>query len=253
MPKYRQNHTAVLISLPGLAFIFASGRLQAQGTTATILGTVTDASGAAISDAAIQVKNLDTGLTQTTASDAQGRFRVPNLGVGNYEVQATKTGFSTVVRKGITLTVGSDSVIDFSLAIGQQQQTVTVDAQVTEVETTSATVATLIDQKQIRELPLNGRNFEQLILLAPGVQTVNTGNQNSFYGAANSYSVAGSRPEGQALLLDDTNIQTFWNHGSGAGILGTSLGVDAIAEFQTLTNTYSAQFGGNGAVVNAVS
>lgn len=128
-----------------------------------------------------------------------------------------------------------------------------MEAEVSQVETTSSAVASLVDQKQIRELPLNGRNFEQLILLAPGVQTVNTGNQNSFYGAGSSYSEAGARPEGQALLLDDTNIQTFWNHGSAAGILGTSLGVEAIGEFQTLTNTYSAQFGGNGAVVNAVS
>ncbi len=88
---------------------------------------MTDASGAAIPDAAMQVKNVGTGLTQTTNSNAQGRYKVPDLGIGDYEVQATKTGFSTAVRKGITLTVGSQSVVDFAMQVGQQTQTVTVE------------------------------------------------------------------------------------------------------------------------------
>jgi len=99
---------------------------------------------------------------------------------------------------------------------------------------------------------LNGRNFQQLILLSPGVNVAQTAT-TSFYGKGDTYSIAGGRPEGQAYLLDGTDIVNFFGHGSGAGSLGTSLGIDAIAEFQTLTNTYSAQFGGNGAVVNAVS
>ena len=236
-----------------LMFLSTNTILRAQTTSASVLGSITDSSGAALPGADVQMRNTGTGISRSVTSDAQGRYRVQDLDVGTYDVQATKMGFSTVLQKGVTLTVGSQTVVDFSLPVGQSQQTVTVDAQVSQVETTSATVANLVDQKQIRELPLNGRNFEQLVLLAPGVQQVTTGNQNSFYGAANSYSVAGARPEGQALLLDNTNIQTFWNHGSGAGILGTSLGVEAIGEFQTLTNTYSAQFGGAGAVVNAVS
>ena len=222
-------------------------------TTATILGTVTDQSGAAIAGTDVQVKNTGTGSTRSLVTDTQGRYRVSDLALGNYEVQASKTGFSTAVRRGITLTVGSQSVVDFSLAVGQSQQTVTVEAEVSQVETTSATVASLVDQTQMRQLPLNGRNFEQLVLLAPGVVSMTTNNHQPFSGEANTYSIAGARPEGQALLLDDTDIQTFWNQGSGAGILGTSLGVEAIGEFQTLTNTYSAQFGGAGAVVNAAS
>ena len=102
----------------------------------------------------------------------------------------------------------------------------------------------------MRELPLNGRDFEQLILLAPGVQQITSGEQDSFYGRAQAYSIAGSRPEGQELLLDGANIQTFWGHGAGNSIIGTSLGVDAIGEFQVLTNTYSARFGGSGSVMN---
>ena len=114
-------------------------------------------------------------------------------------------------------------------------------------------ISAFVGQNQMQNLPLNGRHFEQLILLAPGVQTVTTGTQNSFYGREASYSIAGSRPEGQALLLDGASIQGFWNHGAGNSIIGTSLGVDAIGEFQILTNSYSARFGGSGSVMNATT
>jgi hypothetical protein len=103
---------------------------------------------------------------------------------------------------------------------------------------------------------LNGRNFTQLITLAPGVTQIPQGAPgagSTFYGNGQKYSIAGSRPSGQAYLLDDQDMVNFWNNGPGAGGLGTALGVEAIAEFQTLTNTYTAQFGGNGAVINASS
>jgi hypothetical protein len=236
-----------------LVFVFlGAANLFAQGTTATILGTVTDTSGAAVAGAAVQVRNVGTGLTQSVTSDAQGRYRVADLGVGEYEVQAGQTGFSTLVHKGITLTVGSQSVVDFSLMVGQQQQTVTVEGEVSQVETNNSTVGALVDQQQMRELPLNGRNFEQLIQLAPGVQTITSFSASGFQGRANEYSIAGARPEGQAILLDDENLQSYWNKGMGS-ITGSSLGIEAIGEFQTLTNTFNAQFGGNGAVINAVS
>ena len=229
-------------------------RLAAQAATATILGTVTDASGAAVPDTAVQAKNTANGATQNGKSDGQGRYRISELGVGSYEVQAAKTGFSTVVRRGITLNVGSENVVDFSLAVGQQQQTVTVEGEVSQVETTSSTVGTLVTGQQMRDLPLNGRNFEQLIFMNPGVNEIagNSFLSSGFQGRAPEYSIAGSRPIGQAILLDDENLQNFWNKGMSS-VMGSSLGVEAIGEFQTLTNTYSAQFGGNGGVINAVS
>jgi TonB dependent receptor len=121
------------------------------------------------------------------------------------------------------------------------------------VETTTAAVSSLVDQTQIRELPLNGRNFEQLVLLAPGAVAYTAGPVGALIGRNATFSVAGSRPEGQAILLDGENLQNWWQRGSGAGVTGTSLGIEAIAEFQTLTNTYSAEFGGNGAVINAAT
>ena len=230
-------------------------RLDAQAN-ASISGTVTDSSGAAIADAAVQIRNVGTGITRATISDGQGRYHVPDLQIGDYEVQAGKTGFQTVVRRGITLTVGGEPVVDFSLQVGQAQQTVTVESEVSQVETQSTAVGALVEGKQVRDLPLNGRNFTQLLTLAPGVTQIPQGAPgagSTFYGNGQKYSIAGSRPSGQAYLLDDQDMTNFWNNGPGAGGLGTALGVEAIAEFQTLTNTYSSQYGGNGAVINASS
>jgi hypothetical protein len=231
-------------------------RLEAQASNATMVGTVTDSSGATIAGATILVKNTGTGIAQSTLTDLQGRFRAPDLVIGEYEVRASNPGFQTVVHKGITLTVGSSPVVDFTLPVGQAQQTITVEAEVSQVDTQSSAVGALVEGAQIRDLPLNGRNFTQLLTLAPGVTQIPLGAPgagSTFYGNGQKYSIAGSRPSGQAYLLDDQDLTNFWNNGPGAGGLGTALGVEAIEEFQTLTNTYSAQFGGNGAVINASS
>jgi hypothetical protein len=182
-----------------------------------------------------------------------GRYRVPDLLVGQYEVQATQPGFQTVIEKSITVTVGSEREVNISLPIGQTQQTVNVEAQIAQVDTSSSAITTLVDDKQIAELPLNGRNYTQLIALAPGVLQTPPSFPTGFYGRGADYSVSGARPEGQAFLIDNTNVQDFWNHGPGSAVLGTTLGVEAIKEFSAQTNTYSAQFGGAGAAINAVT
>jgi len=226
--------------------------LMAQSSTATVSGTVTDASGSVVAGASVEVKSVETGITQTTTSNQQGRYRVTQLSVGDYEVQTSHPGFQTMVRKGITLTVGNEAVVDVALQVGQSQQTVTVDAQASTVDVSSSAVASLVEGTQMRELPLNGRNFEQLLTLAPGVQALNPSGKILF-GVQPNYSVSGSRPQGQAFLIDNTNMLNYFGHGTGAGSTGSSLGIEAISEFQTLTNTYSAQFGGNGAAINAVT
>src|SRR6202034_1063644 len=104
---------------------------------------------------------------------------------------------------------------------------------VVQVETETSSLSSLINQSQMRELPLNGRNFEQLILLAPGAVSYPAGGSNALIGRAATFSVAGARPEGAAELLDGEDIQNWWQRGSGAGVTGTSLGIEAIAEFQT--------------------
>src|SRR5665213_1075944 len=120
----------------GLCCILAAAtlfavRMQAQGTsTATIVGTVTDSSGAAVVGATVQAKNVGTGAVQTATTDAQGRYRVPNLNIGTYDVNASNPGFQGVVHPNITLTVGSEPVVDFALAVGQAQQAITVQGDV---------------------------------------------------------------------------------------------------------------------------
>lgn len=249
-----------VLALGAVALLAMNVPLMAQQTTGTIQGTVLDSSGGAVPAAAVQVKNTGTGQTQATESDVQGRFRVADLAVGDYEVQASKTGFNSVIHRGITLSVGAEQVVDFSLPVGQVTQTVTVEGEVSQVETTSSEISSLVSPAQMRDLPLNGRNFELLMQLAPGVQNYYAGSSsvagsqgaNVRQGRDPAISVAGSRPEGTAFLMDDQSLENFYNRGIGS-LTGTSLGVDAIAEFQMLTNTYGAQFGGNGAVMNSVS
>ena len=139
------------------------------------------------------------------------------------------------MRRGISLTVGSRPVVDLQLPIGQAAETVSVTGEISQVETTSSSVSSLVNQTQMRELPLNGRNFEQLILLAPGALSYPAGGSSALVGRAATYSVSGSRPEGYGMLLDGENIQNWWQRGTGAAVTGTSLGIEAIAEFQTLT------------------
>ena len=235
--------------------------LQAQGVaTARISGTLTDQSGAVLVGATVQATNLGTAGSRSTVTDSEGRYAMADLAIGSYDVRASNPGLDPVFRSDVILTVGADLVVDFILKIGQARENLTVNSQVSRVETQTAVVSSLVTAEQLNNLPLNGRNFEQLIALAPGVSVsastllqVGATAANPIYGNQSNYSVSGSRPEGTAFLLDDTDISDFFNRGTGSGVAGTSLGVDAIAEFQVLTNTYGAQFGGTGAVVNIAS
>ena len=241
---------SLFVCLVGL--LLCASLAHAQAVAGNISGTVTDASGAVIAGAQVVVTNTGTGVALTTTSNDQGRYNAPDLTVGTYQVQATKSGFQTVVQANITLAVGSQLVVNLSLPVGRVQETVTVETAVSQVETQSTAISSLVSPRQMVDLPLNGRNFEQLLNLAPGI-TPAGGGTTTLYGTGPSFSVAGARTEGEEFLLDDTNMADFWNHQAGSQVLGTSLGVEGIQEFTLLTNTYSSQFAGNGAVMNAVS
>lgn len=240
---------AVFLAVMGSTHLFG----QAAAGTASISGRVTDASGAAVPAATVVVKNTETSASRTAATDEQGRYTVPDLPIGPYQIEVSKAGFQNSVRSGITLSVGAAPVIDMQLSVGQATQTVTVSAEASQVETTSAAVSSLVNQTQMRELPLNGRNFEQLILLAPGVSTYPQGGSSALTSVANAYSIAGTRPEGYANTLDGEDVLNWWQRNAGGDVTGTSLGIDSIAEFQTLTGTFSAQYGGNGGAIIAVT
>ena len=246
------HHRGRILFVFALLAVMSVTGLFAQGVNGTISGTVTDPSGAAIAGATVEVKNTATQVARTVTTNAQGRYSVPELIVGSYDVRISMMGFQSSVQSGVPVVVGGERVVDAALKIGQAQETVTVEAQASQVDTSSSAVSTLVETKQIQDLPLNGRNYTQLITLAPGVQAMKP-SAPGFYGTGEDYSVGGARPEGQAFLMDNSNVQDFWNHGPGSAVLGTTLGVDAIAEFSIQTNTYSAQFGGSGSAINAVT
>src|SRR3990172_1466658 len=150
---------ACLFLLPGIT--------QAQ-VAASIVGTVQDTSGAVIPEVAVTVKNLETGASRTVATNDRGYYRALSLPVGHYEVAAEKTGFRAQVRTGIDLVVGQEAVVNLSLEVGEVQQSVTVSAEAPVVNTTTASTAGVVGERQVKDLPLNGRSFDSLLTLNPG-------------------------------------------------------------------------------------
>src|SRR5713226_3314804 len=226
---------------------------DAQVITGSILGTVTDASKAAIPGATITMKNLDTGETRTVTTDAGGRYRAPGLGLGRYEVRAELEGFQAKVRTGISLAVGQEAVVDFSLGLAKMTEAIVVSGEAPTVNTTESSVSYVVDEKKIRDLPLNGRDYAQLILLQPGIVQSRASVGSSDVGYGVKISVAGSRPNQNLFTLDGTDYNDALNN-TPASAQGYMTGVETIKEFQVLTNTMSAEYGrASGGVFNVVT
>ena len=230
-----------------LILVFVVSSLYAQ-TSATLSGTVTDSSGAVVSAADVTIKNVDTGALRTTVTDAAGRYQAPSLPIGQYEIHAVKTGFSEVVRSGVTLVVGESATVDLSLSVGQSSQQITVTGDAPLVSVTTADISGLVDGQQIRDLPLNGRSFDELLTLNPGVVNFTwekfggVGVSNSTNG--NNFVVSGNRPQQNLFLLNGIEFTGAAENNMQPG--GTSqqlLGVDAVAEFNLLRDSYGAEYG----------
>jgi hypothetical protein len=180
------------------------------------------------SECQVTIKNTGTSATANTTTDGQGCYTEPELSIGNYDVTVSKTGFQTAVKSGVNVTVGAALVVDFSLMVGQTNQSVEVSATPTQVDTSSSQMSSLVNQTQMRELPLNGRDWEQLILLAPGVVSYPAGGSEALTSVANAYSISGTRPEGYANMLDGEDMLNWWQRNAGGDVNGTSLGIDAM-------------------------
>src|SRR6266852_5336838 len=238
-----------------LISMILGGLVCAQVSTGTISGVVQDPSGAAIPGAMVTIKNVDTGTARTLTSDAGGRYIAPNLTVGNYEVQGQQSGFQTEVRTGITLSVGREEVINLALKVGQLSDRVTITAEAPLVESTTSAMSSLIDERTIRDLPLNGRSYDRLALLQPGVQSMGAGQAGAAFdfGTGVRFSVTGSRAYANSFMLDGTDINDHAN-GTPGGAAGTNLGVDGILEFKINTSVSPAEYGrSSGGVVSAVT
>jgi len=227
--------------------------LYAQ-TVATILGTVKDETGAVLPGVTVTVKSLETGSSRTALTDETGRYRVPQLGVGSYEVQAELPSFQVAVRSGILLTIGREALVDFTLKVGEVSEKVTVSGDAPLVEVTNASLGALVDEVKIRELPINGRDYAQLALLQPGVvESVNTGRGLSFTGSGLKMSISGARPTQTIYMIDGMVLTNGFGFAPGSAA-GIQAGVDALREFQVLTNSFSAEYGrAAGGIINAVS
>ncbi len=169
---------------------------------------------------------------------------MPNLQPGNYEISAAAKGFSTLLRKGITLTVGQELILNLSLQVGGVNEQVTVTAEAPTVNLANATISGVIEQRTVQELPLNGRSWTDLATLQPGVhpsqnQPPITAGDRVKRGLGLELTISGARPQQNNYLLDGVNINDYANAGPGS-VLGGNLGTDAVAEFSVLTTNYSS-------------
>jgi len=244
----------VLLWIVGLAF---SVPMHAQVAGASLSGTITDAQGGVVVGAKVSAKNVATGVTNETQSNASGIYTLVNINAGNYEVSISAPGFTTTVSK-IQLTVGAQQSMNISLTVGQVSQTVEVTGAAPIVQTENATLSGNIESEQIVELPLNGRDWAQLATLEPGVVQVRVHEQvtqpgGNLRGLGNQMTIDGNRPTQNVYRLNGIIVNDYSNAGPG-NVLGANLGVDAIQEFSVLTANYSAEYGfTSGGVINAIT
>ena len=151
-----------------LLFWCGAGSLPAQ-VSAVLSGTVTDSSGGLVAAAVVTAKNTDTAIARATLTDSSGRYRIPSLPVGEYEIRAAKEGFTLEVRTGVHLVVGQDATVDLSLRVGESRLQITVNADASLVNVATQDITGLVDERQVRDLPLNGRSYDELLTLNPGV------------------------------------------------------------------------------------
>ena len=255
----RLQKTSVYLGMLLAAMLAAGMPLRAQIVGGTISGTVEDVSGAAVPDATVTVRNVETGAVRTVTSGGDGRFSAPSLPVGVYSIAVSHDGFGTQKRDGVSLVIAQTLDLTFQLAIAEVQQQVVVSTAAPAVNTTTQQVSGLIDERQVKQLPLNGRSYDELLTLNPsavnatGERAGGVGTSNSSVG--NMFSVSGRRPQDNLFLLNGIEYTgaSLINVTPG-GTSGELLGVDAVREFNVVTDTYGASYGKrDGAQVSIVT
>ena len=248
-PNSQSQRTAYFFPLALL--VLATIPLAGQTAQASLTGTLTDESGGIVRQAELDVQSEETGANRLTHSDDAGRYSFEQLLPGAYRLTARSTGFQTAVGAGIKLTVGGTTVVDFRLKVGEVKTETVVSEPVELVETRDSSLSSVMEDKAIRELPLNGRDVAQLALLQPGVAPSVRSNDSG--GAGTNLVIQGSRPDQISFLLDGSDVNDA-NNGTPGSAAGVMLGVDTLQEFRVLTNSYSAEYGRSaGGVVTAVT
>ncbi len=230
-----------------LLYFWGASLSRAQGF-AVLSGIVTDQSGGRVSGVSITATNRDTGEVRRTITNQDGIYDLFSVPIGDYEIRALKAGFAEEIRTGVRLVVGQNATIDLTLQVGETSQQITVTADAPLVSVATSDISGLVGEKQIKDLPLNGRSYDLLLTLNPGVvnftweKTGGVGVSNSTNG--NNFSVSGNRPQQNLFLLNGVEFTGAAENNMQPG--GTSqelLGVDAVREFNVLRDSYGAQYG----------
>ena len=249
----------IILTFVLMAALLATAGLSAQTFRGTILGTVTDPSGAVLPGAKVAVKNTGTGLERTTETSADGSYSVPELPIGTYTVTVTQAGFQTFIASGVTVDVATDRRVDAGMKTGQVSARVEVSADTLPmVETTTNDLGGVLTQDNVKDLPVNGRDYTKLIFLNPGV----AGSPDQISdspGSFGEFSMNGSRGRSNNYLLDGTDMNDGYRNDPAinqAGVFGTPsaiLPIDAISDMAVLSN-FQPEYGRNGgAIVNIVT
>jgi len=226
-----------LFSLPGMAQV-----------SAALSGRITDQTGAVVSGATVTAKDTDMGISRVTLTDAAGRYELPALPLGRYEVEASKSGFAGAIRSGILLVVGEDAAADLTLKVGSVSEQVKVVADAPMVNATTQDISGVVGEKEVKELPLNGRSYDLLLTINPGVvnftweKTGGIGVSNSTTG--NNFAVSGNRPQQNMFLLNGIEFTgAAENNMQPGGASQNLVGVEAVREFNVLRDSYGAEYG----------
>jgi hypothetical protein len=260
--KLSRYWNSALVSLAILAMFgwtALTTRVSSAQGEASIWGIVTDSSGAAVPAATVRVQNMETGAGRDLVTDTAGRYDAALLPVGNYKVSAAKPGFQAQTKTGITLVLSQRAEVDVALGVTQLEQSVTVTEHPDIVAVTTEDVSGLVGEQQVKDLPLNGRSYDQLLTLNPGVVNYTSqraggiGTSNSVVG--NIFAASGRRPQENLYLLNGVEFTSASEiNNTPGGVSGQLLGVDAVREFSVLTDTYGAEYGKRpGAQINIVT
>ena len=244
------RNLGVWLCILGLTLL-CGWRATAQEITGSIRGKILDASGGAVSNAAVTGIRSETGLVRTVQSDAQGAFDLVELPIGHYRLVAEAKGFQRYVQDGITLDVNETAVVTIRLTVGAPTQQIEVRADAPLIEGTITSLGKTVEEREVLDLPLNGRNFSQLGLLQPGVVPITPGLAQAGGSLRNGqpYAVNGQRPESNNFLIDGADN---FNSVDGGFVLQPP--IDAIAEFRILTHTANAEFGhSSGSTTNIIT
>jgi len=251
--------SAFVIPLAVVLFVTLPLYVHAQVSGATLTGTVTDSSGAVLTNVQVSIKNQATGEVRSVIVDTAGFYSAPNLLPGAYAVTFTSPGFATAVQNGVTLTVGAQQLLNIRMRIGQINEKVEVQELAPTVDLTTSTVGGFVGRDAVVQLPLNGRDWTQLATLQPGVDSVgsiqaNTGSPDrARRGYGVQMTISGSRPTQNNYRIDGISVNDYTNGGPGS-VEGSTLGVEAVQEFSVLTSNYSAEYGRtSGGVINALT